>query len=162
MLFSGSLHHPQTRGDTLNQLYLLLLLVLVLVSPPLSYLAGPRGDHILFSHFLTHKDSPFPFQVLIYCPLTFHWLRQSIHFSEDRANYPGLFCPPPLPEQLFTEAALATFQISIYIAALWGPCQLHSRNAGPSISNWLLWREGVSSVQSPVLKQGKIKMSASF
>lgn len=110
--------------------------------PPsrLSYsLIAPVQEEItvlFFSHFLclylthNHKYSirwPFIFHSTISTSLKMGIIIQACQVC---------FNPPPKKRQLFTKAAPAAFQLRHF----WGPCQLHSRNAGPSISNWLLGR----------------------
>lgn len=90
MLFSGSLHHPQTLRDTNNQLYLLILISL------LSHLTGPRGDYSLFPHFLkshTHTKtlySSLSYPYIVGWPVIGHGgVSTSL---KNRANYPCFFC----------------------------------------------------------------------
>lgn len=91
MLLSGSLHHPQTHRDTLNQHNLLLLLFFFHLTGPKrrsqSLSLSPSSHFLPLSHTQKRKT-------LTHCPLA----RQRIHFSkQNRANYPVLFVPPPPP-----------------------------------------------------------------
>lgn len=137
MLLSGSLHHPQTHRDTLNQHNLLLLLFFF-------HLTGPKRRSqslslslslLTSSLFHTHRKEKHSHTV--------RWPgRGSTSLNKTGLIIPSslflllllLFLPPPL--QLFTEVAPTASQISIYItSALSLLGQLHSRNAGPTGSS---------------------------
>lgn len=132
MLLSGSLHRPQTTRDTSNQLVLLLLLV----CPVLSLHRSKK--RLQCSFFFSLPLSLSHTQSQIQHPMTFHFPQYKIHFSKNGDNY-LIVCPPPQKKAIIYKSSSCCISVST-LRHFWGPCQLHSRNAGPSISNWLLGR----------------------
>lgn len=112
--------------------------------PPsrLSYsLIAPVQEEITVLFFFSLPLSLSHTQSQIQHPMTFHFPLYNIHFSKNGDNYPGLpgLFYPPKKKAIIYKSSSCCISVST-LRHFWGLCQLHSRNAGPSISNWLLGR----------------------